>query len=172
MKKFILVTGIALALMACNDVTTPTADQQTTAKQEQIEQEGNAQVGIPTITKFTEKKGLKRVYEASDNADLICYAYTFSEVTGKFSYLGKCLGYGIPYSTQFSNPQKVVADGQGANYAFGTLPQAEPNGLFKPTSSDATWLFLIGADGKTHLVYMEPKITVSDFPLPNVDTTK
>lgn len=46
------------------------------------------------------------------------------------------------------------------------LPQADPNGLFMPTSSSVTWLIMI--DPKTNEprpVYIEPEIVVGPFPL-------
>jgi len=49
---------------------------------------------------------------------------------------------------------------------FGTLPQADPNGLFMPTSSSATWLMMIDPEtNKPRPVYIEPEIIVSPFRL-------
>jgi len=48
------------------------------------------------------------------------------------------------------------------------LPQADPNGLFMPTSSSATWLMMIDPEtNKPRPVYIEPEIVVSPFPLIN-----
>jgi hypothetical protein len=58
-----------------------------------------------------------------------------------------------------------IAD-SALNYGYAILPQADPNGLFMPTSSSATWLMMI--DPKTNKprpVYVEPEIVVSPFPL-------
>ncbi len=80
---------------------------------------------------------------------------------GKLIFIGKCIGYGIPYSTQYSNPEKVDYHTSG----YVTLPQAEPNGLFMPNSSEGTWLMLLDADGQPHPVYVEPRVVVSPFKL-------
>ena len=130
--------------------------------------EANKQIGMPAIVNFQEKKNLKWIYELCDQEDFICYAYLASELKGEVGqYLGECIGYGIPYSTQFSNPSKYFDDPHG-NYGAGSIvmPQAEPNGLFKPEGLSATWLIMI--DPKTKKprpVYIEPKIIVSPFKL-------
>lgn len=131
----------------------------------------NRQIGLPNIHNFQQKKIMKMIYEQTDREDLICYAYLQSEYTGKLIFLGKCLGYGVPFSAQYTNPMKVVDYSAGysmSGYHLGTLPQADPNGLYMPTSSDATWLMLLDKKGKPHPVYVEPHIVVSPFPLTSV----
>ena len=78
-------------------------------------------------------------------------------------YLGECIGYGIPYSTQFSNPEKRDWSN---NYGYHSMPQAEPNGLFKPEGLSATWLIMVDPEtGDPRPVYVEPEIIVSPFKL-------
>jgi hypothetical protein len=138
--------------------------------------EANKQIGLPGIVNFQEKKIMKQIYELRDQENLICHAYLFNKMTGEVGqYLGKCIGYGLPYSTQFSNPVKYsgvitdkVADFSGRDwtYSYQLMPQAEPNGLFMPEGLSATWLLLI--DPKTNEprpVYVEPEIIVSPFKL-------
>ena len=46
------------------------------------------------------------------------------------------------------------------------LPQADPNGLFMPASAEGTWLMLINPKtNQPSPVYIEPRVTVSPFPL-------
>lgn len=150
-----------------------TADQQMSLETEQSMQESNREVGMPAVTNWQEKKILKWIYELCDKEDLICYAYLFNEREGKIGqFLGECAGYGVPYSMQFSNPERVISywravgrTNWGESSALGTIPQAEPNGLFKPTSSSATWLIMRGPDSELHPVYVEPLIIVSPFKL-------
>ena len=99
------------------------------------------------------------IIELCDKENLICYAYIKSDYQGKLFFIGKCVGYGIPFSAQYTNPERYEING-------ATLPQPDPNGLFMPTSSSATWLMMI--DPKTNKprpVYIEPEIVVSPFPL-------
>lgn len=168
MKKTIstlLLCSIAFIVFQSDSCDTPSADKVDQQRQEQLLKEGQAEAGLPAIHNFQEKKMVKMLYELRDNPNLINYAYTFSEVTGKYTFFGKCVGYGIPYSTQYSNPEKWVNNTQEYSHL---LPQAEPNGLFMPNSSEGTWLMMISpVDNKPTPVYVEPKVIVSPYKLPN-----
>ena len=168
MKKITMFLGfafIAVLLMSGCDYK-PNTNEVLAGKQEQLMKEANSQVGMPAITRFTERKMMKLILELRDQADLICYAYIIPEMTGKPVFLGKCIGYGLPYATQYTNPE-VKDVGQYGNV---TLPQADPNGLFMPASADGTWLLMIDpASKEPKPVYIEPKILVSPFPLNQQD---
>jgi hypothetical protein len=119
---------------------------------------------MPAITNGTMKKQLKMIIEECDKQNLICYAYIIPEMTGRPVFLGKCMGYGIPYATQYTNPEKTV-DGKMSG-EFTTIAQADPDGLFKPASADGTWLLLIDpATNEPHPVFCEPKLLVTPFKL-------
>lgn len=126
---------------------------------EQILKEATAQTGMPSVKNFRERKLMKQIIEMRDRSDLITYTYTFSEMTGEKKFFAKTIGFGIPFSTQYTSPEKVI--GRYDNRI--TVPQADPNGLFAPSSSDATWIIVIDKDGNGVPVYMEPKIIVSPF---------
>ena len=166
MKRIILLFAFSVSLLVgCDNNYTPSADEKDRAKQEQLQRESQAQTGLPAIHNFQEKKLLKQIYELRDNEKLICYAYLFNEFNGKLVFIGKCIGYGIPYSTQYSNPQKLVDGKQGGYSATIPMTQAEPNGLFMPASSEGTWLMMLDTSGTPHPVYVEPRILVSPFKL-------
>lgn len=172
MKKAILIIAI-VTLFGCNDRNPePQSDIDMQKKNEQILQESSKQLGMPAIINFQEKKNLKWIYELCDKENLVCYAYLFNEMEGSVGqYLGECIGYGIPYSTQYSNPDKLVDVRDFGIRAYednasAVIPQAEPNGLFKPTGLSATWLIMIDPTTKeTRPVYIEPQIIVSPFKL-------
>ena len=88
---------------------------------------------------------------------------------GKPVFIGKCIGFGLPYSVQYTNPSKLVdRRGQPASAALEAhiIPQADPNGLYMPQGLSATWLMMIDPKtGKPRPVYVEPEIIVSPFPL-------
>lgn len=155
---------LCLSLLSCDQVSSTSTDERESQRQEQLQRQAQAQSGLPAIHNFQEKKLLKQIYELRDNENLICYAYLYNELNGKLSFFGKCLGYGIPYSTQYSNPEKEVYEG-GYQRGFGSMPQAEPNGLFMPNSSEGTWLMMVDTAGTPHPVYVEPRIIVSPFRL-------
>ena len=165
MKKLLIffsaLTALTLIVSSCDE--NRSSDQVQKEQQEQILQEGTREIGMPAIKNFQEKKTLKWIYELRDDAKLLNYAYAYSEMTGKFTFIGKCIGFPLPYSTQFTNPQKVEWMSQGR---YTTLPQADPNGLFSPASADGTWILLVNPKtGEPKPMYMEPKVTVVPFPL-------
>ena len=136
-------------------------DQQQQVKQEQMLKDLDKQVGMPNIHEWTEKKLMKRILELRDDSKLICFCYTKNEMTGKYIYEGRCMGYGLPYATQYTNPERIVYNNSN------NLPQADPNGLFMPDSADATWIMMINeATGKTEVQYYEPKLVVTQTKKP------
>lgn len=167
MKRTILFLFILIVslLVGCGS-STPTAEKRQQQETNRMLNEVNRQIGMPNIVNFQQKKLMKMVYELCDKEDLICYAYIKSDYLGKLIFVGKCIGFGIPFSAQYTNPMKGVDIGGKHKYVWMPMPQADPNMLYMPTSSSATWLMMI--DPKTKKprpVYFEPEIVVSPFPL-------
>lgn len=160
-KTIPTIAFVALALAGCGE-DSPTSDQQESQKTAQTTAAAAKEVGFPSITNFYEKRLLREIYERRDQSDLGTFAYV-QGLDGRLTCLGKAIGYGVPYSTQFSNPQRLV----GSIYQGGapTMPQPEPNGLFTPEGMSATWLQLVAPNGDIHVVYVEPTIVVSPFRL-------
>lgn len=159
--------GLCCVGMGCD--YEETADQKQAAQTEQLVSEAQRQVGMPNIVNFQQRKLMKLIYEQCDREDLICFAYIKSDYQGKLVFIGQCIGFGIPFSAQFTNPEKVIRFGGNVRYSGtqpSTIPQPDPNGLFMPTSSSATWLLMIDPKTKEpRPVYIEPEIVVSPFPL-------
>lgn len=170
--KYLLLIATILLFIGCY-YKTETADSLQVKQTEQALSEAQRQIGMPNIVNFQQRKLMKLVYEMCDREDLICYAYIKSDYQGKLFYIGKCIGYGIPFSAQYTNPMKIIDPDQipGQSYFSGEgtpaiVPQADPNGLFMPTSSSATWLMMIDPKTKkARPVYIEPEIVVSPFEL-------
>lgn len=163
---FAAITFLALIMCGCV-VENDSVDAAQKHQSEQIQDRLNSQLGLPNIQNGHEKRLVKELYELRDQANLIAYTYTFSELNGEFRFLGKSIGFGISESIQYSNPQKIVKPFTN-RYEFTILPQAEPNGLFMPEGLSATWVYLIDpATGTPNPTYVEPILTVSLHPLPN-----
>lgn len=161
MKRIFIILSISLLLVACGEYER-SADYKQSQQTEKLMTEVNNQIGMPNIVNFQQKKLMKMIYELCDKEDLICYAYIKSDYTGKLVYIGKCIGYGIPFSAQYSNPEVL----KYINTCYEKIPQPEPNGLFMPVSSSATWLIMINPKtNKPQPVYLEPEIVVSPFEL-------
>ena len=120
-------------------------------------------VGLPDIQNFYEMAQLKEIYELRDNPNLICYWYIKNDMSGKWVYQGKCVGYGIPYCTQITNPDTTVAldYGTSCDYKSTAISQAEPNGLYSAVSTSATWILSVNEEGHITPTYVESEITVS-----------
>lgn len=137
------------------------------AYQEDLMKQSQDKIGMPEITDFYEKKLAKEIFEKRDDSKLICYAYS-QNLNGKFVFVGKCMGYGLPYSTQYTNPQKIVDDPNGSYDAGSSIiPQADPNGLYGADGLSATWLMMINEEnGEPYIMYCEPTIIVTEKKIP------
>lgn len=169
MKKRLILCLVAVLMLCtifagCELTSASSVDDKQQKQTEVLMNEVNNKIGMPEITEFYEKEVLKQLYELRDDSDLICYWYTKNMMTGKWVYEGQCIGYGIPYSTQFSNPEKFVDNNYDLGDAYGgiIIPQAEPNGLFVAEGMSATWVININAEtGKLEPDYVEQEIRVS-----------
>jgi len=163
MRAILILIIMAFMFVGCIEQD-DSADAKQAAATEQAMQEANAQIGMPAIVNFQERKLAKMIFELRDQEDLTTYAYIVNKMTGQLVFVGKCIGYGLPYSVQYTNPERIALQSQ--HYGSLTLPQPDPNGLFMPSGLSATWLMMI--DPRTHSprpVYFEPEIVVSPFPL-------
>lgn len=143
----------------------PTSDQIQRQQQERILQQGTSAVGMPAIPNFREKRTAKEILELRDQEGLVTYTYLFSDTFACVRELPATVGFPIPYATQYTNPQKIEASGH--QYGYAVLPQADPNGLFSPSSAEGTWSLM--KDPKSPKVgpsYSEPRIIVTIFKLP------
>jgi len=162
-KMYFILNLMFIILITSSCDTKPSADDVMQKETKQQMMEAYRQIGMPAIKNFQERKLMKMILELRDQEDLICYAYLYNRDKGEIGqFIGKCLGFGLPYSVQYTNPEKTVKDDM---YGYGTLPQADPNGLFMPTGLSATWLMLLDKKGVPHPVYIEPEIIVSPFKL-------
>lgn len=160
MKKFLAPLLLTCALVGCGE-STPNAERATSEATKRLQAEANSQIGLPRIKNFTEKRLATKLAELRDKPDLVTFTYV-QGIDGRLRCLGRSIGFGIPYSTQITNPQREEY------YSAGpiTLPQAEPNGLYMPESASATWVMLVNpTTGEASPIYVEPNITVSTFEL-------
>ena len=165
MKKLSVRSIVTLGMICIcgmiNSGCEPSSDEIQQDQQEKLLKEGTAQIGMPSIKNFRERKILKDILELRDQEGLITYTYIVAENTGKLVFLGETIGYGFPAATQFTNPMKIERNnGNG----YGVLPQADPNGLFSPSSAEGTWVMMLNPEThKATPVYIEPRIVVSPF---------
>lgn len=171
--KRLLMTSTAIAVLTmlagCDGVPAETSTQLEHRATEQQAKQAAVAVGSPAIINFAEKRQLKMIFELRDQANLVTYTYRVDMNGHRHSVCPTTsVGFGIPYATQYTNPQMVAVN----EYQHGvvTLPQADPNALFSPASADATWVICLNPkDQSLAPVYEEPKIEVYIFEMPHID---
>lgn len=154
----------ALALAAPLFIVTGCNDNDSNQRQAQAQEASLAQatnaVGMPAIVNWQERRMLKQVLELRDQA--IATTTYIIDMNGKLHKVCDSIGYGIPYSTQYTSPEYVTYIGG----SYRTMPQADPNGLFPPASAEGTWVNCVDpATKQAKVVYIEPKVIASPFPL-------
>jgi len=162
--KLTALTFVALSLAACSD-TQPTSDQVDARRQERLSSESSAQVGVPGVNKFTEKKIVKKLYEVRDN-NISTFTYVL-DMQGRLWHVCDSVGFGLPYGVQFTNPEKHV-DNFSSNTGGYNIPQAEPNGLYMPPTAEGTWVMCAAPGGNIDPLYVEPKVVSSTHKLKSV----
>lgn len=161
MRKIIgvcFVLACALVLMGQGGCGSSAAREQT-RQTEELTKESNRQVGMPGIANFTEKRLLRQLYELRDQ-EITTYTYIV-DWQGRLFHVCDSIGFGMPFSAQFTTPERYLVQG-------ATIPQPEPNGLFPPTSTSATWVICADTNGEFRPVYVEPSIVVSTFRLQGI----
>lgn len=171
LKKIIALVALVMcgSLLTACDVPAESSTTVEKHAQEQLSKQAAVAVGMPAIVNFTEKRQLKAILELRDQAHLTTYTYTL-DMNGKRHKVCPTTssGFGIPYATQFTNPQMVAVN----EYQHGvvTLPQADPNALFSPASADGTWILCLHPVTKELApTYIEPRVVVYLFEMPSVD---
>ncbi len=158
--KYALLVTMLFVLVGCGDITSDSDDLQSRRVELQMAQAEKA-VSPPRVAKFTQLRDAIRIVELADD-NIVTWAY-YMDMHGKLHFLCEAKGYGLPYSTQTTNPAREErAPGPSAV----VLPQAEPSGLYMPDNVAATWILCARPDGDGFdAVYWEPDLVVSPFEL-------
>jgi hypothetical protein len=169
-KKLIALAALLAfgSLLSACDVSESSTTIEKRA-QEQLSNQAAVVVGMPAIVNFTEKRQLKAILELRDQAKLTTYTYVI-DMNGKRHKVCPTTssGFGIPYATQFTNPQRV--ESHSTVHESVVLPQADPNALFSPASADGTWILCLHPVTKELApTYVEPRVVVYLFEMPAVD---
>lgn len=158
--KNIIALALVATLAACGAQPEGADERQSKATKASLDA-ADREIGMPRISNFAQRKLLKNAYEDMDQTTLT-YVYVQS-LDGRFLCLGQAIGYGVSMGTQFTAPYVVG----GNTYGSWETPQAEPNGLFMPTSGAATIVNLIDSTtGKARTSLVEPNVITTPSRLP------
>lgn len=145
------------------DEPSPDADRAQAHKQERMLAQSNQVVGMPSITNYQEKQFARLIQELRDE-EIGTYTYIV-DMNGRYHFVCHSTGYGLPYSVQFTNPEKIADKTYDGGFAI--ISQADPNGLFMPDNVTATWVICSDGEGGISPVYLEPEILVTTMPMPS-----
>lgn len=175
-KATISLIGVAMLLggaggdPGCTDHTTTAVETEQRGQNLQMEQFLRNQP-VPSFDWSLERHLMIQIYIARQKATNT-FSYVQSDYTGKVLWSCPSIGFPIPYSTQLTNPQQLaVRYLAGSRYVDGVVAQQEPNGLFTPATSEATWVPCVDEKGKITPVYEEKKVTVFFRPMEEVNGT-
>ena len=155
---------LAALLTACiDDRESGTAIER--RKQAELTRQGVESVGFPAVVNFAEKRMMKDILELRDRMQPT-YTYIV-DMNGKFHKVCDSLGYGLPYATQYTNPQsRQVTTTSNGGITSDIMAQADPNGLYSPASADGTWVMCLNPKTKkAEPQYIEPRIVTMTYPL-------
>lgn len=140
-------------------------EKKVVAQQQQLSEQSNAQVGMPGVTNFTEKKIVRKLYELRDQ-NIATFSYIV-DMQGRLWHVCDSIGYGLPYGVQFTNPERPAYAFETHESGNVTLPQPEPNGLYMPPGAEGTWIICASEKNKGDFepMYVEPRVIVSPFRL-------
>lgn len=142
-----------------------TADNEARKQQEVLQNQAMNSIGMPAITNFSERRQLKQIFELRDQA-IATYTYLVGMDGRVGQKLCDSVGFGIPYATQFSSPMRVARSNETQQQGNVALPQADPNTLFSPPSTAATWILCLNPENKQAVpLFVEPNVIVSPFRL-------
>lgn len=172
-KTALAVAGVVVLCGAGGDGCT--AQDNTAAKEQQSTDRAMTQIArsqpVPVFDYSLERHMLTEIYKARQRATNT-FSVVQSDYTGKVLWSCPSLGYPVPYATQLTNPhqlQAIYGLNNSGHWTDGVVEQPEPNGLYSPAQSDATWVPCVGPDGKVTPVYEEKHVTVFLQPMQEQD---
>jgi len=170
-KAFIIVPWLILAFMLFSGCALFSSDTpQTTSESDQVNSQQTIYANNQPIHQYDyspERDALQQIYDARMK-DLNTWSVIFPPASsGIQPYVCPSVGYPIPYTTQFTNPDQVHT-GSASYDPSVVLPQAEPNGLYTG-NTDATWVRCVrklsGGGSEVDAVYSEPAALTYPYPI-------
>lgn len=155
--------AIALALAACG--TTPTGDQVMSQQVNQQQMHYATVQPIPWFDYSLDRYLLIQLYKSKNNA-VQTFSVVFNEYLGTITFQCASIGYPIPGGTELDNPwQAETGYTSNSGYWAVAIGQAEPNGVFPPSTSAGTYVMCLNADGTIGPVYSEPNVLTFPYPV-------
>lgn len=158
----ILVSLIALSLVACDQNKQPSAlrqDQATVGDQQAIYSKS---LPVPVFDYSQTRSSLIQILQAK-TAAVSTYS-VIASMTGQPVYVCPSIGFPIPADTQLTNPLRADRL-TGEDGGIAVVEQPEPDGTYTSQNTDATYVLCVRANGDVAVVYSEQKVTTFTFPV-------
>lgn len=153
-----LVCVMSFSFLACDEHTSAN-DRERQAVNRQQETFLRSQP-TPVFEWSLERSLMIQLYNAR-NARTLTYSYVIHPHTGQLIMSCESMGFPIPATVQLTNPQTIVENTRGTT----TIAQAEPNGLYAPPSTNATWVMCIAPNGGVEPRYVENDVIATVRPM-------
>lgn len=146
---------LPLILLACESTASVEESERTESQQARF---ARAQP-TPTFDWSLERHLLIQLYQVRNRA-VATYSYVVSPMTGRVTWRCNSLGFPFSATTQLTNPQQVLYRTGGPS----VVAQAEPNGVFAPSTTEGTWVICTGPSG-AEPVYIEENVRTFTRPM-------
>jgi hypothetical protein len=151
--RYVFLVFLALQLFVGCD----SADQQTARQVNSQQDIYNQTQPLHTYDWSLERQAVQQLYDFRITRAVSTWSVWYSS-TGQVIDGCPSKGFGIPYNTSMTNPEQYLGAG-------GSIPQAEPNGLYPGGSTDATWVLCVEPSGQVFPQYVEPSVIVYTWPV-------
>jgi hypothetical protein len=172
LKKLTCLIGLCLVgsiLGGCGEHK-PTAEEKDQANTNQIMTDLGKIQKIPKINYSQTRASLIKILELEGKATA---TWTVERsMDGRILTIFPSIGYPIPGGTSLTNPQQLTCraySSTSVSYSCSTIGQAEPTGVFPPTTSEGTRVIQVMPDGSKVVFYSEGKLSTYAYPVKQTD---
>lgn len=164
MKKIILLVIISLAVLTTGCYEKSQTDRDAITVERQQSQYAKGQP-IPAFDWSLERELVIKLYNLRNSK--VSTSTVWRSRMGQIEGSCSSMGYGIPYDTSLTNPEKLSSKYMNASVGriSGVVGQAEPNGIFASTHTSATWVMCVGKGGQLEPHYVEATVNVYPYPI-------
>lgn len=167
----------AIGLAACHEQPAPSSNAQIASEQDIAMQQLERSDPVPFPT-YSFQRHITISMFVAEQMQVRTYSVVYDQFAApgsRIEFACPSLGYPVPGGTQLTNPQMIDRrvfqgapsySGPGGWYTeSGVIDQAEPNGLFPPSTADATMVPCVNSAGKIVPTYVEHNVEAFAYPV-------
>lgn len=165
MKTIVMLCVVAVLTVfasACDDTSNANERERATVNRQQ---ETFLRSQPTPVFEWSLERSLMIQFYNARNARTLTYSYVVHPHTGALLMSCESMGFPLPATVQLTNPQTVVDTARGVT----SIAQAEPNGLYAPSSTTGTWVMCIAPNGGIEPRYVENEVITTVRPMQMVE---